>query len=150
MRLQSNEATCGACMVSNGLKALGFFITEAQVVKKAGPRTEVEGTSESHAAKCLRALRAWHSDFTLSNPDAAWAVLRWHLSEGRAVGLAVDKDDHWIVAVGTLGARVLVVDSADPECTLSYTRDELLERWETPGDPVVRYGIAMKVPRRKR
>lgn len=157
MRLQSNEATCGHNTAANGLKALGYgpvvragSKAEAWVVKRAGRRSETAGTDENTFARILRAVGAWHSDFTLASEDAAWGLLRSHLFEGRPVGLAVDNDTHWVVAIGLLGLRVDVADSADPEAVVSYSREELMKRWYTPGEPRIHYGVAMQMPRRKR
>lgn len=46
--------------------------------------------------------------------------------------LLVDANSHWVAAVGRLGDRILVADSADNDLVLSYSAEQLVDRWAGP------------------
>lgn len=160
MRLQSTEAACGPCGVSNALKALGLAVSEADVSSwlnrvRRRDNPGAEGTSEPLLSRAVmegsRADWRRRSGVTargLMVHDRVLAVsaLRGLLLAGCPVLLAVDADEHWVVAAGVLGTRFLVVDGADPaaEITLSYDEDQLLSRWEQGGNPPLFYGLVFR------
>jgi hypothetical protein len=131
-------------MSANAMRALGRAMDEAKVVKKMGPGVEVYGTPEAQVKAALTKLAAHGEAFQLVDAEVAWRYMRSWLVSGWPVALAVDEDEHWVAAIGVLGDRVLVADSADPELVLSYTRDQLLDRWRKPGDPPRYYGIVAR------
>jgi hypothetical protein len=62
-------------------------------------------------------------------PARAAQGLRRLLNRGIPVILCVDECEHWVCAVGTIGTRFLVADSADAELVRSYDATALAERW---------------------
>jgi hypothetical protein len=72
---------------------------------------------------------------------AAWEALRETLAKGHPVILSVDRDEHWVVAAGTLGGRIAVIDSALGELVVFYDRPEFLARWRGNRSSRPFYGI---------
>lgn len=163
MRMQSTEAACGFCATSNALKALGVDASEADVARWVDKvrRTEnpgVQGLGEMNLGRALTeaapkryrlAARALHF------PDAEQAVLalRGALEDGAAAVLAVDPEQdeagnyaasHWVAAVGRLGSRFLIADSADTELVPSLSPSQLLLRWEIPGPSPTFYCLVIR------
>ena len=153
--MQSSEASCGPCSVSNALKTLDLDISEKDVSgwlekvrRKDSPGAEgttedllLRAVTEGAPKKYRLGARGWKTT------DAAVAIpaLRGLLLEGNVAVLAVDGDEHWVSAIGINGRRLLIVDSGDPkaEITLSYTPEALRARWEVPGDPASFYALIL-------
>ena len=53
------------------------------------------------------------------------------LERGNPCVLSVQQDQHWASAVGSLGERVLIADSARGEVVVSMEKDELREYWRS-------------------
>lgn len=71
-------------------------------------------------------------------------LLLYHaLRNGRPVVLLVDKGEHWVVAVGLLGHRCLVADSADSELVVSYTQEEVMTRWKLAESGKAYWGVVL-------
>lgn len=163
MRLQSHQSLCGPASVANALRALGVRTASEDKVllalkRSAGandPHPEQDGTS---AASLQRALQAQHMDglsVTLNDWDVALAWLRDGLLRGHVSLLAVDWEGdqatHWVTAIGLMGARILVADSADPEIVLSLSERELQARWRSDTDPARCSALLLRSgPRKKR
>jgi len=146
--LQSTQYTCGPCSIVNALEALGQELTEraASTLSSACP---VNGTSKRQLAKALRDLgwevsRIQHPD---DHYDEAWLSLVHHLSAGSPVVALVDRDEHWVAAIGVLGsgehARIQVADSALGELVLSYSKDSWAKRWLGQRRRTRYYGLAV-------
>lgn len=105
----------------------------------------VQGTSEDGV---VRALTYWGYAgvaFTTHKAKEAWETLHTSVASGAPVVLCVDKDQHWVAAIGAIGDRVLVFDSARNEKNLReagvaiYTRTNFSRRWKNRDG--VFYGI---------
>ena len=155
MRLQSHPNLCGPAAVANALRARGKAATEDKVlaaIKKAMGATEghpeQDGTSALSIQRALEAVGMVGDPWTLADGPASWAFLRENLLWGRPVFLAVDYEgdraEHWVVAIGVLGDRVLVADSADPELVLSLIYADLDRRWKSDTDPPRYYGMTAR------
>lgn len=130
MRMQSSQANCGPYALHNALWALG--------IKRSADECEVlcrtnatEGTYTTALMKAINTIRG-----TKCKEITGKSLLEamWYLTEalrgGRPVILCVDDEGHYITAVGLLGDRVLVADSADNELVLSYKLTGLKKRWK--------------------
>ena len=141
MQLQTTPYTCGPAALVNALGCIGQRLTEQAAAKLA--RTNVAGTDDNDMLHALRALEYETHVINTKDEDAAWHLLHSQLVLGRPVLLAVEKDTHWAAAVGLLGERVLVADSADGDVIKSWEPDELLKWWRGKGRKPTYYGIAV-------
>lgn len=141
MRMQSTEAACGPAAVANALKALGVKDVEEadvskwleKVRKKNDPK--IEGTAPNLIIRAIaeaapKRLRLQVRGFSISDPAVAHSFVRGLLLSGAAIILLVDSCEHWVVATGICGGRVLVVDAAEVELVVALNPEELLGRWE--------------------
>lgn len=149
MRLQSSPNGCGPAAVANALRALGREMTEERVEKKikaiadTGDPAVQTGTIEAQIAKALAAFRVPATQLQLHHPIVALMALRGFLWTGHPVLLAVDNDEHWVVATGVRGGWIDVVDSANGEVVIPYRDQELANRWAASGEVPSFYGIAV-------
>lgn len=150
MWLQSGQNSCGPTCVANALLCLGprwKKISEKAVldkVRSVGTIADTDPAAGAIESQIMRALNAYgvkHETLSVHNPAAAVAALRGNLLCGRPALLAVDNDDHWIVAAGALGAGFLIVDSANDDLVSMYGEDRLASRWKSAGDPAHYYAI---------
>lgn len=167
MRQQSSESACGFCATANALKALGFDeVDEATVARwvdrvRRAQHPGLDGLDEWNLGRALTegapkrlglTVRAVH----VRDAQLASLALRGALEGGAVAVLAVDPVEregvyyasHWVSAVGRVGERYLVADSADTEVVLSLTPSQLLLRWEMPGDSPSYYMLVISTHRR--
>lgn len=119
--------------MSNALAAVGIrrTIPECEALCKT---TGTAGTSPKKLYQALRTVDEVSPGMLIeARPDVAMLRLEAALRRGRSVILCVDNYEHWVAAIGVLGDRVLVADSADNELVLSLTPGEVLGRWEGGG-----------------
>ena len=133
MRYQERYGSCGAGMIVNICRAYGQIVSEARV--RALARTDVNGTDEPGVMAALRALGYTATQFTEESSAKAWLLLHGAVRRGKAVGIAVDDDKHWVACVASLGERIAVVDSAWERANKFENgihfldRRQLMERW---------------------
>lgn len=143
---QSSVASCGPCAVSNGLKALGLQVDEAEVLRwmdriRGAEDPGSAGTTADLMARALAECRFRLRVRKINTPDRDYAVmaLRGAMVDGSVAICYVDADPesddsgHWVAVVGINGRRFLVADGADRELVLSYDEDQFIARWEVPG-----------------
>lgn len=143
MELQSTPFTCGPCSVMNALSALGLYTTQEAVTELSKATTA--GTNASQLRRAIQKLGCTPEPVRAASESDAWGLLVGALYQGSPVILSVDRDAHWVCAVGVLGARVAVVDSSDGELCLTYDRTGMLERWRGRDARRAFYGIAVRV-----
>jgi len=159
--MQSAHALCGPASVANALRALGRGSSEDKVANAiklqasgADGLPEQEGVGPAQLQRALEAVGYVGQPWTVGDGDDAWHALRSRLLAGDPVLVPVDFDgdtmSHWLVAVGLLGDRVLVADSADSEIVVSYSEDQLRRRWKADTDPARYYGLTVRKARRKK
>lgn len=139
MRMQDTAANCGPASLSNALQALGVSRTQAEcetLCKTSG----TEGTTSRGLQAGIKAVGRKSDIINERRADVALTFLRADLHAGRAAVLAVDKDEHWVAAVGLCGERFLIADPADNELVLSLSGDQLKSRWASP---VRYYGVVI-------
>lgn len=137
--MQDTQANCGPASLSNALAAVGTARSQDELAVMC-KTTATEGTSAKRMLAALTALG--RKPLVIREKRAETGVLflcHW-LSVGRPAILCVDNYTHWVAAVGLLGDRVLVADSADNELVLSLSRAELADRWGGTG---TFYGIVI-------
>lgn len=125
------------------MDAIGENLTVSTAETLAGTHA-VSGTTEKGMKRALKKLekRAVEWNVAAGSPRIAWSTMLGHLHQGQPVLLVVQEDQHWVVAVGTLGAdRVVVVDSADGALVRSLSYNQLMPWWR--GAEGGYYGIAV-------
>lgn len=132
MRMQDSQANCGPFALRNALQALGIVRTAGEL-ESACRTTATDGTT---VRNILRAAQKIEGCFPVlvkeKRRDVAMLKLRASLDYGRPVVLSWNSEepgDHYVAAVGLIGTRYLVADSADNELILSLTAEQLEERW---------------------
>jgi hypothetical protein len=154
VRLQSAEATCGPCAVSNACKALGLVnVDEAEVVRwvnkvRKTSDPEVQGTNEEELLRAIvegspKKYKLHAEGLWVHNENLARSAFRGTVTDGAFPILAVDADSHWIVGLGVNGQRYMVADAANVEITIGYSWAELNGRWQVPGNPQAYYAIVL-------
>lgn len=141
MRFQSRKASCGPASLVNALELLGIKRTEDEM-SVASEQTP-KGTGAHGLMKALTAVGRQSEVIYTKDSKAAHYALHYSLCTGRPMILCVDEWDHYIVAAGVLGDRILCIDSADNEFTLSYEPKDLLLRWFKSGKGGGYYGIVV-------
>lgn len=133
MRFQSNRSSCGPAALHNALAALGIARSEEELI--ALTKQTPDGTSARQLLSALRTINTPDSGLKAlptrwRSGDDAVVGLWWNIKEhGRPTILCVDELEHWVCAIGVLGQRFLVADSADNRLVISYKPQELLARW---------------------
>lgn len=144
MRYQTTQATCGAAAVLNALSALEHAVTEDQVVAASGVKDPTKGLGEREIKRALTALGYGHSEIWTGDEPHGWHYLKEALVfEGRPVIMAVDRDRHWVSAVGVLGRRIAVADGAATDLVVYRPRELLMPFWSS-GARKCYYGIIVK------
>lgn len=130
MKLQNQLYNCGPVALYNCLEALGVYdILEETIAELAGS-DPVNGTNAAQMRRAVQKIGMHPFSIRASRDESAWRELCGALTLGTPTMLLVDKDEHWVAAVGMLGSdRVLVADGADGALVRSYFESELLERW---------------------
>jgi len=112
MKSQQHPWTCGAAVVRNALRAFGKKVSEGEVRIQAGT-TRDYGTSE-HGI--MNALRAFDMDFEEAGfhmTGEAWFWLHEQFEKGRTVITCVENWEHWVLALGSAGDRIVIFDSSN-------------------------------------
>jgi ABC-type bacteriocin/lantibiotic exporter with double-glycine peptidase domain len=148
LKYQRFDGSCGANAIVNALRCLGRKVDEVKVRKLAGA---TEGGCDedglTYALECLGyqtpAGRILDCDFW----PTSWDWLGHELWEGNPCILCIDRWQHWVVAVGMLGSKVILADGNNTKPNMSengvhvLTARQLRNRWFSHGSY---YGIAVK------
>jgi ABC-type bacteriocin/lantibiotic exporter with double-glycine peptidase domain len=137
--MQDTAANCGPASMSNALAALGKDHSQDQCAALC-KTTATDGTPPTRLLKALRGLGMEPVVIKEKRAPVAVLMLCHWLERGRPAILCVDHGGHWVAAVGLLGDRILVADSADNELVLTYSREKLVERWAGDGTC---YGVVL-------
>lgn len=138
IRLQDNQANCGAFATKNALAALGIE-RSAEELEKLCRTSATDGTPTKNIVAALAKIDGCRPvKIREKRREIALLRLRGALEEGRPVVLSWcdgegNPGEHWVAAVGMLGRRYLVADSADNEMVLSVEVDELAAKWADHG-----------------
>lgn len=139
MELQERLYSCGPAAVRSALYVLGHKTSEAAIRRQAG--TTPDGTDERGIIRAIHHYGHKTREHHTEAIKVAWDWLKTELRRGRPVLLCVDKWDHWVSAIGTLGSKVLIFD---PDSSMGqkrkysgiklYSEHELGSRWKYMGE----------------
>lgn len=136
MRQQDSESNCGVYAVRNALFAMGIERTAAELEKVLGT-TATDGTNIRRMLKYLATVENCDPvRIKEKRSDVALLKLEHALRAGRPVIISwttEDPGDHWVAAVGMLGELFLIADSAEMELVMSFSVDEVQEKWDCGG-----------------
>jgi len=153
---QETTYSCGPASLKYALCVLGYSPREEQLRKLA--RTTWRGTQTT---KLLAAARRWGLKprlqmFFEDQWEEARAWLQGELREGRPVILDVEGYQHYVVAVQTLGGRVVIVDpeggrmDGTAYADVVVANDRRLRPWwlsgDEEGEPDAFRGISLERP----
>ena len=134
MRFQTTGYNCGPNAVDNALEAYGEHYRDEEATMRLC-RTTSRGTGEIKIREALKKRRHKTRAWNTTDQDQAIDKLFNALINGWPVILAVDRDEHWVAAMGVLGTEVIAVDSENSYCNRErngihyYSRAQLLRRW---------------------
>ena len=134
MKFQEKIYSCGPATIRNTLRAFGHRVSEGQIRTLCGTTPE-EGTDSPEMIYGLRELGYTVNEYASMNKKAAWQWLHGCLIHGKAVILCVHAWEHWVVAVGSFGDRVTIIDSSNFEVnkaengTHVWSKRYLMNRW---------------------
>lgn len=116
----------------NALAALGISRSAEELEKLCGT-TATAGTPTKSILRAAGKIDGCRPVLLRERRrDIALMRLANALRIGRSVVLSWRTDvpgDHWVAAIGLLGERYQIADSADNELVMSFAVDELEERW---------------------
>lgn len=133
MRMQSSQSTCGPTALHNSLLALGIQrgLDELEIMCGC---TATDGTSTKNLMRAAAKIEGCRPVLIRDRKsDIAALRLRFALQSGRPVVLVWGDGSHWVAAVGMLGERVLVADSAESELVISMEIEDVIEGWVDSG-----------------
>lgn len=144
MILQEFPSSCGPASLCNALEASGVRLSQETAHKLSGC-TGTKGTSERGLMRALSTLGHRPIQLRETDPGVAVMTLRGYLLHGVPCILMVDSSSHWVAAIGTLGPRVCVVDSANGGVVSCLEEDDFMARWHCPAETRPYYAIAVVV-----
>ena len=110
MKIQETNWDCGACAVLNALRCYNDRISSKKV-RKACNSDPQKGTDEKDLVNGIAALGYVGHAFNHNKVGQAWEMLKENLSSGKPVILNVDKEQHWVTAIGIINDHVIIFDS---------------------------------------
>lgn len=128
--------SCGPASLLNALEVLHQPTSLARVRELCG--TTEEGTDEEDLKRAALALGLAVDEWSSAVCRATQRWLRASLLAGRPVLLCVDRWEHWVCAVGLVGADYLVFDPARDQLNLLRSGlavarfADLRRRWAAP------------------
>lgn len=156
LKRQTTPWKCGPATVRNTLRAFGLKVGEDAISSLCG--TTEEGTDENGIMYALRSYGCTVTEYKSDSKKNAWQWLHGSLLHGEAVILCTQAWEHWIVCVGSLGNRVVIVDSSNFKYNVSelnthvWAKDWLLYQWwnarkSVPEEQSRLYAIAVGAPK---
>jgi ABC-type bacteriocin/lantibiotic exporter with double-glycine peptidase domain len=145
MRFQRTTFTCGPAAIVNALRSLGVRVSERRV-RAHSATTEEHGTNAHGLRSALERLGFNGVELLGEKEGPAWQQLTDALLSGFPTILLVDRWQHWITAIGSIGDNVIVFDSKRTKKNREengvhvISRKELFERWHVD-DNKFHYGI---------
>lgn len=145
MRMQDNAANCGPSALHNALLSLGIRRSVIELETLCGT-SATNGTPVRSLKRAMHKIEGCNPvEIKERRSDVALLKLRFALQSGRPIILlwtANDPGDHWVAAVGLLGERVLICDSADLELVVALDIDEVCRKWFQVDD-ALHYGVIL-------
>src|SRR5882757_8272911 len=115
MRMQSSEANCGSTSLHNALNAIGVTLS-LEACERVCNTTATSGTNVYGIIDAIVTIRGDSKPVVLNkeSPNNLF-ILSHMLTIGRPAVLCIDDNDHYVAAIGLLGRRVIIADSASNE-----------------------------------
>ena len=111
MKHQTKPWKCGPATVRNVLRAFGVKDSEDHLTYLCG--TTKNGTDEFGMMDAIKHHGFRVSEYRSNSKKDAWLWLHGSLLHGEAVVLCTQAWEHWVVCVGSLGDRVVIIDSSN-------------------------------------
>ncbi len=132
MKIQNNDWACGAYAIYNAMSLLGYRVSIQSLIKACG--TDKNGTNEIGIAKGLRSLKVKPKFHYFKTQSEFYRSLRKGNFEVPAI-CCVDNNQHWVVLLGGLYDRFIVLDSSPTKENRkrngfhSYSARKWFKRW---------------------
>jgi ABC-type bacteriocin/lantibiotic exporter with double-glycine peptidase domain len=136
--------SCGPAAIVNALRVLGRRVPERRIRPLCGT-TEEHGTDEDGIKSCLTELGYSHHEFLTPSRKDGIIRLSGSLNEGPVI-ICVDSWQHWVVVIGRIGDRFILIDSTNTVRNKAENgvavmgRRDLMKRWKHKEENAV-YGI---------
>lgn len=133
MKYQSLQYKCGPGAIRNALRALGTKLGEDTISAACG--TDEGGTDDYEIIAGIRSFGFSANEFSSLDKRAAWDWLHGCLLHGKVVILCVEAWEHWVVAIGSNGDRVVIIDSSNfkynkaENGTHVWSKKHLMNKW---------------------
>jgi ABC-type bacteriocin/lantibiotic exporter with double-glycine peptidase domain len=131
VKYQSRKSSCGPAALLNAVEPLGFARTEDELAILCKTTTD-GGTTSSNLIAAVKSLGLNYTVVNEKRFDVARLFLFEHLTNQGTAILCVDNYEHWVTAVGISGLGHIIIDSADENLVLFWSRDQLRSRWASP------------------
>lgn len=134
MRFQTQKSHCGPAALVNALRCLDEVYEVGEVVQAC--RTTDDGTDPKNLRLAIRRLGFRDRRILFYNNEDAWHALRQALRNWPVI-LCVDKEKHWVTAIGKVGKRINIFDpgrwgwNKKEHGILVLSRERLIKRWRT-------------------
>jgi ABC-type bacteriocin/lantibiotic exporter with double-glycine peptidase domain len=129
MRMQSTAADCGSTSLRNALFAIGKKRSLEEIELLCGTDA-VQGTYTIQLIAAIDTIAGCKAKvISEKSEQVAWYMLTEALRAGRSAVLCVDSDEHYVAAIGLLGERIVIADSAMMELVITYKQRQLAKRW---------------------
>lgn len=136
MRMQDSAANCGPTALHNALLAIGV-VRSVQELEVLCSTSATNGTPVRSLKRALSKIEGVTAvEIKERRRDVAALKLRHSIHSGRPVILlwtSASPGDHWVAAIGLLGDKYLICDSADLELVISLGIESVCTRWECDG-----------------
>jgi hypothetical protein len=128
--MQSSQANCGPTAMYNALQALGIRRSLSEC-ERLCQTNATDGTYFTCLYEAIDSIRGCNPTYiTFKSWIPSILTLREKLRRGRPTILIVDNEEHYVAAIGVLGDRVIIADSALNELVVTYPEKQLQARWK--------------------
>ena len=147
MKYQRDEYSCGVAAIMNALRCHGKKISE-KIIRAHSSTSKDYGTSEHGIKNALERIGFTGIDLAKETGDDAYLCLTEQIESGFPVILVCQRNQHWIVAIGKLGGKVLIFNSSKDKSNKEeqgihvLDKKSLLKKWKGSNDTF--YGIIVK------
>ena len=129
---QPNGYACGTLSLINAANCLGATV-DYDTAKSLAGTTSRYGTDRIGMIRAITGLGFTPTVYRSSSSENGWRYIRRWASESPII-LLVDHHQHYVVVSGSIGDRVIVIDSGanikgNEMGSFPYSKQELLDRW---------------------
>ena len=109
MKIQDDDRSCGIFAVMNAIRCFDRKASKKIITKHT--RTDKDGTDEEGISRAISRLGYTPRAERHRKFPWMWEHLTGCLAIGNPCILSIDGGTHWVVAIGSLGNSVIVIDS---------------------------------------